>query len=220
MPVIAVLTTDVVGSTDLSSGDFDQLMDILQAELSDLQGDELVHHYELYRGDSAQLVMDYPARALEVAFRLKTAVRQIMPQNMASRRGKSTVFDIRTAIGLGKVESAELNNMTNELPFVRSGRCLDKITQKGLSMGVFSDQEQLDAELSTELYLYEWIIEQWSLSAARIVYKKLKGLKEREIAEEFGISQSAVNQHSQATHWNGLRQMLERYENLIKWYYE
>ncbi|GAA5523015.1 hypothetical protein LQ318_14025 [Aliifodinibius salicampi] len=220
MPAIAVLTTDVVDSTKLSSGDFDQLMEVLQAELSDLQEEELVRHYELYRGDSAQLVTDYPARALEIAFRLKTAVRQIMPQDMVSRRGKSTVFDIRTAIGLGKVESVELNDITNTPPFVRSGRCLDTITEKGLGTGIFSDQEQLNAELSTELYLYEWIIEQWSLSAARIVYKKLKGLKEREIAEEFGISQSAVNQHSQATHWKGLRQMLERYENLIKWYYE
>lgn len=32
MPVIAVLTTDVVGSTNLSSDDFDQLMKVLQVD--------------------------------------------------------------------------------------------------------------------------------------------------------------------------------------------
>lgn len=220
MPIIAVLTTDIVGSTDLSSDVFDRLIIIFREELSDLKDEELVKKYELYRGDSAQIVIDKPARALEVAFRLKTAINKMMPENITSRRGQSIVFDVRTAIGLGQVESVKFDKMTNEPPFVRSGRGLDLITEQGLSMGVFSDQKYLDEEISTELYLYEWIIEQWSLSAAKVVYKKLRGLKEREIAEEFGISQSAVNQHSQATHWNGLRRILTRYENLIEWYYE
>jgi hypothetical protein len=217
MPYIAVLTTDIVHSTGLEKENFNRVTGAVEKQMNFLSDREQITYYELYRGDSAQAIIPNPVDALKIAFSLKTTVNRLLPHphKKKIRRGQSVSFDIRAAIGLGEVESSALERMTNESPFVRSGKELDRITKQKLTLGVSSGKEEMDRELSTELYLYEWIMQQWSLQAARVVHRKLEGLREREIADEFGISQSAVNQHSHAAHWNGLNRILNRYEELI-----
>lgn len=219
MSRVAVLTTDIIRSTALPKGDFDRVIEALNRQLETFRDEGRVAHFELYRGDSAQLIVRKPSIALETAFLLKTCINRLESETKSAKRGQGILFDIRIGIGVGTVSSDHLDKMTNEQPFLRSGKGLDILSDDGLRLGVFTGHPEMDKELATELYLYEWIMEQWSLATARIVFKKLQGLTERAIAEELDISQSAVNQHSQAAHWNGLKRLLQRYEELIKNYY-
>jgi len=104
---------------------------------------------------------------------------------------------------------------TNEPPFVLSGQALDKISDSSLTIAVQTEDHFINQEFQTELYLLEYIQQKWTPTSAGIIYKKLYGLTEREIADKLGISQSAVNQHSSQAYWNGLKKMIERYKAII-----
>src|SRR5690606_2930167 len=119
-------------------------------------------------------------------------------------RGNKIEADIRFAIGIGETELTVFNKMTNEIPFVRSGRMLDEILKAGNNSGALTGNPNADKELKTELYLYEGISRKWTLPVAEVVYKKLTGKTEQMIADELEISQSAVNQRSNSAYWSGL----------------
>lgn len=216
---VAVLTSDIVNSTNMSAEELNRLIKTFRGQLKQLQDQGFVHHFEFYRGDSAQIIIPVPKDALEIALRLKTAINRLdfRADEKSPKRGQPVSYDSRWAIGLGAVSTLQ-KKMTNEKPFVRSGRELDRITDEGLRMGIASGVIHIDKELATELYLYEWIMEQWSLQTARVVYYKFEGLTERDIARRLGISQSAVNQHSQAAHWKGLQRIVGRYKELVETY--
>lgn len=187
-------------------------------ELETQQKEGGVEYFELFRGDSAQAIVHKPSGALRAAFRIKTTINKMAPQEGKGKRGQSAIREIRIGIGVGTVRPESKASMTNDEPFVRSGRMLEVITENGLNVGVKTPDEQINRELSTELYLYEGIMSRWTISAAEVVYHKLLGKTEQVIAEELNISQSAVNQHSRAAYWNGLDMLMERYRELMEGY--
>jgi len=214
----AVLTTDIKESSKLTWSELKIVNARLEREFENQQEEEVVEYFELFRGDSAQAIVRKPSEALSAAFRIKTGINRIAPKEDKGKRGQLVVRDIRIAVGVGTVTDETRTGMTNEEPFVYSGRELENITGKGLSVGVMTPDERINRELATELFLYEGVMRQWTLSAAEVVYHKLLGKTERVIAEELSISQSAVNQHSRAAYWNGLDRLIERYRELTEEY--
>lgn len=190
----------------------------LTKELKEQRKEGKITSFDLFRGDSAQVIVLKPSEALLAAFRIKTRLNRMVPNGKKNRRGRRVVRDLRIAVGVGSVSADSLNEMTNDEPFVLSGRELDEITETGLSIGVRTPDEEVNKELSTVLFLYEGVMRHWTLPAAEVIYHKLLGKTEREIAGELGISQSAVNQHSQAAYWNGLSRLLERYREITDGY--
>lgn len=84
------------------------------------------------------------------------------------------------------------------------------------TLGVFTGNEAADAQLDALLFLYDWIMQQWTVAGAEVVYQKLQGLTEQEIAERLGISQSAANQRSRASCWNGWKKIQTQYVQLLE----
>lgn len=211
---IAIATIDVINSSALSATELKKVMERLGAEVNELKRQKRISYFEMFRGDSMQLIIPAPEEALEIAFTLKAAVNSIHSSG-AGKRGHKMFSDIRIAIGLGRSKQSEFNKMTNETPFVRSGRKLDEIHRENLGMGISTGNPRSDSELYTELYIYEGIHKRWTRLVAEVVYHKLKGKTEQVIAAELTISQSAVNQRSQSAYWNGLAVLLKRYRELL-----
>lgn len=211
---IAIATIDVINSSALSAAELKKVMERLGREVSELRQQGKISYSEAFRGDSMQLIIPAPEEALEIAFTLKAAVNSIHAAG-AGKRGHKLFSDIRIAIGLGHSRQSVLNKMTNETPFVRSGRKLDEIHKENLGMGIHTGNQRSDSELYTELYIYEGIHKRWTRLVAEVVYHKLKGKTEQVIASELNISQSAVNQRSQSAYWNGLAVLLKRYRELL-----
>ena len=65
-------------------------------------------------------------------------------------------------------------------------------------------------------FLLDTITDKWSTASAEVVYYLLRDLKEREIAAEIHISQSAVNQRKNASGWEAIAGLLSRYNHVIK----
>ena len=216
----AVLTADVENSTRLDARTLERVLAVLQEELRELKQAGMLEGFELYRGDSAQAVVARPSQALKAAFRIKTAINRLDRDKQPSGRGQAVLYNIRIAVGVGEAEERANAVMTNDEPFVLSGKGLNEISGKKMSLGVFTSREVINREMAVELYLFDWIMQQWSLSSAGVIYEKLQDKTERQIAGEMNISQPAVNQRSSAACWNGLALLLRRYETLIGEYYD
>lgn len=214
MPSIAVITCDVIESSALAGDEFEKVMQTLQKESDGLQDNGFTSYFETFRGDSLQMIIDAPEKALQAALILKTAVNICLGAD-TSKRGNKIRTDIRFAIGMGESRREHHQKMTNEAPFVRSGQKLDEIAKEDLKMAIKSGIEILDDEINTELYLYEGIMQRWTIPVAEVVYHKLKGNTEQAIADVLKISQSAVNQRSHSAYWSGLSLLLKQYQKRI-----
>ncbi|MDX1762483.1 MAG: helix-turn-helix domain-containing protein, partial [Christiangramia sp.] len=74
---------------------------------------------------------------------------------------------------------------------------------------------EVNKEFDTSFFLFDTISDKWSTASAEVIYYLLKGFKETEIADELGISQSAVNQRKKAAGWDAIEALLDRYQSVI-----
>ncbi|MGY5452780.1 hypothetical protein ACVFI8_17830 [Agarivorans sp. MS3-6] len=130
MQQVAVLTGDLVGSSELDSQHFATLIHALSRTLAD-QSERYQCRYEIFRGDAFQLVLTNPTVAVECALNIRLALRSVQSH------GKS--YDARIGIGIGVIDPlAELISRSNGEAFVLSGRGLDSLKRHYL--GIFSDR--------------------------------------------------------------------------------
>ncbi len=210
----AVITGDLINSTRLGEEAYETVIDRLKDILQLLKDEEHITQYELYRGDAFQILVENAQTALSVLFIIRTYINSLAPPQ--ERRGQKVEYNFRLALGVADVEGEVKSGITNEPPFVYSGRTLDAITAKNVTIGIRTEYDDRNSEFNTELSLLEYIMEQWTPTSAGILYHKLWGKTERVIADKLGISQSAVNQHSRQACWNGLKIFLNRYEQIIE----
>ena len=93
MPMRAVLTADIVNSTKLDPATEKELVKELSKILR-------LYKFEFYRGDSFQVYIKEPQKAMEVALLCRIAAITV-----AGGPQESPLSDIRISIGLGAVKS-------------------------------------------------------------------------------------------------------------------
>ncbi len=212
----AVLTTDIIDSTKLTSRALSQVRELLKKEFDFLQytyGKKRVF-FEIYRGDSFQgLVLDVE-KALEVAFLLKSAVNKInLKKNKTSR---SRMVDFRMALGIGNIDKVPENlKEAGGEAFLFSGRSLDAMKQKQQKTSLKTENEDLNHEFEVHFKFFDLMTERWSIAAAETIYYLLQDMTETQIAEKIGISQAAVNSRKKASGWEAVSKLLQRYEEVI-----
>ncbi|MDR9456207.1 MAG: hypothetical protein RI572_02250 [Salegentibacter sp.] len=210
--MIAVLTADLINSTNYSETLMGRVMAVLKEEFSDVKKKYPSSDFSIYRGDSFQGVLQHPEEALTVMLQLKTAILSIS----TTKKGKSREADLRIAIGIGSLDfQGKTIEESNGQAFQFSGRSLDEMKYEGRKTRLKTPSETINGEFDASLFLLDEITDRWSTASAEVIYFLLKGLKEKEIATELGISQSAVNQRKKAAGWEAVNSLLERYNNII-----
>ena len=105
---------------------------------------------------------------------------------------------------------------SNGEAFQFSGRTLDEMKKTGRKMILKTGIEEVNNEFDNVFLLFDTITDKWSSASAEVIYYLLKEMKETEIAETLGISQSAVNQRKKAAGWDAILGLIERYEQVMK----
>ena len=75
-------------------------------------------------------------------------------------------------------------------------------------------KRQLSCPLQTVALLTDAIMNDMTLRQSEVIYYKLLGLKETDIARNLGISQSGVNKASSATKWYCIEEALKYFEQI------
>ncbi|WP_421703885.1 MarR family transcriptional regulator [Aliiroseovarius sp.] len=182
---IAVLTGDIIGSTQMAPADLERAFDALSASAETQaawHGEDL--HFTRQRGDGWQVRLAKPELTLRSALAFRAALRC---------EGKE--FSTFIAVAEGLAEPAKLQHDLNDATdsvFVESGRLLDWL--KPFSKPVEFAHQELGAT-SAAFTLADHISQSWTPAQAAAILPLLKpdGRKTyTEIADDLGKSRQAV----------------------------
>jgi hypothetical protein len=210
----AVLTGDIVGYSRAEKAERERILHSLKASLEDAKAllpSRARFRFQMYRGDSFQGVVVGPEFALRAAVLVRAGLRS--RANLVRRREAP---DCRIAIGVGTIDSLPSKAVSegDGDAFRRSGPVLDAI-KRDRRLVVSSPWPEVDAELTTQLAMFDAVARRWSPQQAEVVIAHLKGLTQAEIARSMGISQPAVMSRLKAAGASAVRGLCERYEGLV-----
>jgi hypothetical protein len=175
-PQAAVLTGDLIGSTDTSPEATEAAMNVVAGCFGALNG------FTRFRGDGWQLYFDNPGYGLWAMLRIAAALRA------------AGGLESRIALGLGRSERVDLSNLSTAhgSAFVASGRALAGIG-KGSRFAMAGDGlDLLHAQLASLIdeRMANWSPEQ--AQAAALAWSRFRHQTQLEVAQELGISRQAV----------------------------
>ena len=181
MEIKAVITGDIVGSSQIKPEHRIDLLFCLK-----LMEDELQcvspFRMELYRGDSFQLLVESPHKAMKIAILLRAGLISHTPTK------EGDIWDARISVGLGTVDFISDKIVTSDgEAFMLSGTQLDTIGKRRLV--VKTPWEDVNKELEISTAFVDDILSGWSSTQAGMMYMSLRQDKpKKDVAEMTGTS--------------------------------
>lgn len=213
MKVYAVITGDIIGSSELIATEREKLLRHLKATFSGISKYILTdkeENFEIYRGDSFQGRIAEKEKALLVSILIRASLRR-----MSSNHKLDSQWDARIAVGLGEItQFGEKITESDGEAFQHSGRALDQMKKNDDRLKISCANEEWNEEWNVECILCDTIMKRWTTNQAEVIYPYLlRGLTQEKLAREIGISQPAVRKRLVTSgNVNAVQTFLRRYE--------
>jgi hypothetical protein len=229
----AVISGDIVSSTALNEFELQllrknviQLFDRVKGDQPEVPGD-ISFFGRLIKGDYIECYMKDPKDSLRVALLIKTLVKRMVlekysDQGLEKKRLLFKKYGVRLAIGIGSMRTVDTQQgiLDGEAIYL-SGRKIDDQRTRNKEKVVIKSTlffETPDSKLKEQgsvlVDLLDVLLNNATARQCNVLYYKLLGFSELEIAQELGVNQATVNQHSTATGWNAIEHTLKYYEQL------
>ncbi|PKA84119.1 hypothetical protein ATE92_2289 [Ulvibacter sp. MAR_2010_11] len=217
---IAVLSCDIVSSTQYTPKVFKDLLEVIKEEFAIISGMYPTQKvlFAMSRGDSFQGIVEDSASALKIALHLKAGIMKFGSETVQSKA--VTNADVRISIGIGTADYNE-NSIaeSNGEAFHFSGRTLDKMKGESTKLTLTTSRKEVNEEFKVSFKFLDSVTDRWSISSAEVVYYLLKGYTEQQIADRLDRSQAAINLRKKAAGWEEIQLLLNRYEQVAKMYF-
>ena len=224
--VRATISADIVSSTALSVEELTLLQLEIRRFLTELSEKSQGKDWgRLFKGDSVEIFLSNPNEALRVALLLKTLVKKTsLPKGKEKdvRREFFKKYGIRLAIGVGEMRIADQKqDVLDGEAIYYSGRLLEKQKQEGNDRNFLSSSmcfgyknNSVTEFMNVVLDFLDVMFKDATSRQCEIVYYRLLGKQEKEIAELLHISQPAINKQCNAIGWNAINASLTYFEKL------
>lgn len=214
--MIATISADIVKSTSLMHDDYIIMRKKLDNLIRKLEYDNEGFWARIVKGDGLECVVPDYRLALRISLLIKLFVKvqadSLDCSEMLKRHG------IRFSIGIAREDySSREDDVINGPAIYMSGRNLDTISRKNeYYSAVEIDQTSAEVNDFVDSYvsLLSNLTDTYSAKQAEVVYYKLQGMKEVQIAELLGIRQSSVNIRSTGASWNMMERAVEDFEHI------
>ena len=200
--MISIITGDVINSQKVSPHIWLQR---LKLELDGVGKSPLT--WEIYRGDSFQVEVTDPSRALLTAIKIKAAIKSI------------NEMDVRLAIGVGnKTYEASKITESNGSAFVYSGETYESLVKSKQNLAIATPSNKLNQEMNLLFRFALIVMDNWSVNSAKVVYNALTnpGYSQEELGKALNIKQNSVSSALKRACFSEISDMLVWYQNKIK----
>ena len=205
----AVITGDIIGSSQLSSEQRQQLPQFLEQAaqtITSLQPGCIEGELEAFRGDSWQAYLPNPSQALAVGLMLRC--------HLWGERGIET----RLSIGFGTVDHLDLDkiSLSQGEAFVLSGRGLNDM-EDGRIFALHS-AHPLQPLLDAIAALFDAQLKAWTQKQAQAAALALSGKPQSELAQSLQppISAQAFGKHLASANWKLVKTALDSFAKASK----
>lgn len=233
MNIQAVITGDIIRSTHIKEKEI--LISGIKEAFKEVNTKILGENasFELFRGDSFQILLPEPEKSLITAILIKSRLKSITPGSnfrySKNNTGKTSIlnkkfvpinllWDARVSVGIGSVDYT-----TNYLPesqgkaFTLSGHGLDKLKKGMYTLLVNTIWPEVNDEFEASIKLADSIIQRWtSSSAGTFYYATLEGKTQRELVEILKVSQPAIHKRLARANEDAIMALTSRFEKVIK----
>ncbi len=147
--------------------------------------------WQLFRGDSFQLVIDEPQNALLTALRIRAAFKVAMGQ------------DLQLAIGIGTVDfRSEAVAESNGDAFQRSEYLFDQIVKQRCLLALSTPWPAFDELMDVCLALALVVVDDWSQASAEYLHARwdYPEANQEGLSRILGIGQSSVSDRKRRSH--------------------
>ncbi len=206
METKAVITGDIVQSTQiLSRSDLLLSIQSIAGELQTLTP----FKYEFFRGDSFQLLIDNPVKALKIALLIRAGLQGKTPE------GSPCKWDARLSVGLGTVNYTSEHVVTSDgEAYHNSGREFDALGKRKLALRTSWDE--VNDEFAVSTAFADDIISGWSVTQAQTIYQSLLyDITQRDVAEKLGSTSQNISKLLVAAKESLLKMYLKRFEDVV-----
>jgi len=200
--MVAIITGDLINS---SESDPKIWLKILKKELNAVGKSPA--YWEVYRGDSFQLLISNPLDALWVAIKIKVALK-IMDS-----------LDVRMSIGIGAKEyNAVKITEANGPAFIYSGEQFEQLKKEKVNLALKSAWELFDKEMNLYLKLALNIMDNWTTNAAEIVKLSMEnpGKSQKELGKLIGLQQNTVSDRLKRAYYKDIMEVIDIYRIKLK----
>lgn len=212
--LICVITGDIVGSTQLAAPVRRRLLEEMKSgsdAVAALLGQALPLPVDIYGGDSWQMMVTQPSRALRAALLFRAHLLATVDPDSRSP------VDTRLALALGTVDLVPTARVSEGegSAFQRSGRALTELGDRRMSFT--GDPDPTTRLWDVALRLLDELVCLWTAKQARAMTGALRGWSQEEIAGLWQprITQPSVANHLRAARADAVLQTLEHFETTL-----
>lgn len=211
----ATISADIVSSTSLSMEETIMLKHKIQELLHLLEKKYPQFWGRLIKGDYIECLIPNVPDAFRVALIIKSYIKSLQINENKQKKDFVT-YGVRIAVGIGslRIVDKEHGIIDGEAIYL-SGRSIEGMSSlnKG-TLTVNITNSQLDKVLSTIAVLTDALMNNTTQRQSEVLFYKLLGMKEVEIANKMGISQAGINKHSTASKWYCIEEALHFFEHI------
>jgi DNA-binding XRE family transcriptional regulator len=202
---IAVLSGDIIRSTELSHEVYEDLLYTLHNQLAFICSINPSNKFEISRGDSFQVLVQDPENAARYALLIRTSLR-------------SNNYDCRISIAIGHDVSIRhtIGSSTGDA-FTLSGRALDNMASDTLKVTTSLQTFNEFFGLLTK-YLDHHISEMTGrqCAIAYIMFKNQPSLTQKEIAELLGVNRVSINRSINTSNLNLVTEYTQLFSQKVR----
>jgi hypothetical protein len=195
----AVITGDIVNSTQMKKSSFTNLVDDL---LRLFEEDKI----EIYRGDSFQAYMKHADNAL---------LNCVKSRLLAIQYSEKQRIDIRLSISIGRLKANIVNLGSNmdEL-FINSGRYFDKFQNSSRKLYITCDDKDKNFTYEIIAEYLDSILERTTPRQAEVLYYILSGKTQVETARLLNKTTATISQHVKTARYDEIESILQKFKTL------
>lgn len=213
--MFASISADIVSSTSLSIDETIRLKERTQTLFSFLETRFSGFYGRQIKGDYIECIIQNASDVFRIALIIKSCIKSFNITANPDKK-KFQTYGIRIAIGIGDMRIIDIEHgiLDGEAIYM-SGRELEMFDSlnKG-TLYIKTTQKKLTISLQTIALLTDAIMNEMTVRQSEVVYYKLLGSKETDIAQTLGISQPAVNRTASSAKWYCIEEALNYFEQI------
>lgn len=214
--LFGIVSSDVVDSTTLERAAILQLRkDIYNYLFPDMVEEYPSFWGRVVRGDTIECCISQAQYSFRVALLAKCWMKNWAETNGGSLDMRR--FGARCSIGIGtmRIVDREGDLLDGDAIYI-AGRNLDYISDRNIpvAFGMKTAHSDIEDLIANNLLLLNTLLYELTSRQCAVLYYKLLGYPEMEIARRLGISQAAVNLRARNAGWQQIKDTLNILENI------